>query len=146
MISPILRYQLKNELIQGEGYYSHPYYDIYGKLHIGVGRNIEERGLVPTEIDLMLNHDIDWCWSELINRYPWFYTLDENRKVVVLEMYFSLGAKKFMTFKNFITAMDKKLYSLASIEMLDSKWSKDIGDIRAKRLSRAMEIGQFEHN
>lgn len=143
MISPMMRYKLKQELMTYEGYHTHPYYDSSGKLHIGIGRNLEDQGIYPTEIDLMVNHDIDWAWSELNKTFPWFIRMDDIRQIVILQMYFNLGSKRFHSFKHMITALDRGLYSLAAQEMLHSKWATDVGDERAKHLAKLMETGSL---
>lgn len=51
----ILRPQLRID----EGVREFPYTDTVGKLSIGVGRNLDDVGLRPDEIALMLENDID---------------------------------------------------------------------------------------
>lgn len=53
---------------------------------------------------------------------------------VLIEMTFNLGATGISKFKNFIQQIKNKKYKEASAEMLNSKWSKQVGN-RAKTLS-----------
>jgi lysozyme len=49
----------KAQLKVDEGVRVKPYRDSLGILSIGVGRNLEDRGLRPSEVDFMLDNDLD---------------------------------------------------------------------------------------
>jgi len=53
---------------------------------------------------------------------------------VLVEMAFNLGATGLSEFKNFVNAVKSKNYTVAAKEMLNSSWSKQVGD-RAKTLA-----------
>tara|TARA_Y100000385_G_C13070391_1_gene628742 strand:- start:539 stop:1015 length:477 start_codon:yes stop_codon:yes gene_type:complete len=54
-------------------------------------------------------------------------------KEVLVNMMFNLGRPRLGRFKKFIAAINEKDYELAQIEMMDSKWAKQVGP-RATRL------------
>jgi len=54
---------------------------------------------------------------------------------VLIEMAFNLGAKGLSEFKNFLSAVKSKNYKVAAKEMLNSSWSKQVGN-RAQTLSK----------
>jgi lysozyme len=66
-----------------------------GKLTIGVGYNIEDRGLPNQVIDLLLDLSVAECVHDLTASFPWFSTLDEVRQHVMLNMRFQLGPVRF---------------------------------------------------
>jgi lysozyme len=110
-----------------------------GKLTIGYGRNLEERGITDDEALLMLHNDIMSARNE-VNALSWFRGLDGVRQDVIVNMAFNLGLTKLLGFKKMIAAIKTRDYSTAAIEMLDSKWYADVGD-RAVELARIMEEG-----
>jgi len=64
---------------------------------------------------------------------PWWRSLNDNRQRVIANMCFNLGHPRLSKFKKFIQAMQISDWERAAEEMLDSKWSSQVGD-RALRL------------
>ncbi len=60
---------------------------------------------------------------------------------VLVEMVFNLGINRFKTFRKMIKAVKQGDYVLASREMLDSRWAKQVGQ-RAITLSNIMKKGK----
>ena len=118
-----------------------PYKCSAGFLTIGVGRNIEERGLSDDEIDYILNNDVNIATDELVRTFDWYPDLDEVRQRVVIDMVFNLGMPRFQQFKKMIQALDEGDYKEASIQMMDSRWASQVG-ARAERLRDMMETGE----
>tara|TARA_R100001510_G_scaffold4048_1_gene3208 strand:+ start:7704 stop:8051 length:348 start_codon:yes stop_codon:yes gene_type:complete len=108
---------------------------------IGVGRNIEERGLSDDEIDYILNNDVNIATDELVRTFDWYADLDEVRQRVVVDMVFNLGMPRFQQFKKMIQALDEGDYKEASIQMMDSRWASQVGQ-RSERLRDMMESGE----
>lgn len=123
-----------------EGVKQFPYVDTVGKMTIGVGRNITDRGISNATIDQMLQEDIELAQSELDNIYPEWCDLSENRQMVLVDMAFNLGAPRYLSFSKFWSALRRGEYDLAADEMEDSRWSKQVGT-RAVRLSGMMRDG-----
>ena len=134
--------RIKAQLVRHEGLKLKPYRCTAGKLTIGIGRNLDDRGISRKEAYAMLDRDIRDCEHWLIDKIPEIYNnLDEVRQSVLLNMCFNLGIKGLLSFKNtlrFIAAGD---WERAANSMLASKWAKQVG-MRAIELSELMRKGQ----
>lgn len=124
-----------------EGERLKPYRCTAGKLTIGVGRNLDDRGITSDESAYLLNNDIDSHWIELLEHLPWVETLDEVRQRVMLDMAFNLGISGLLTFRRTLGHIKAGDYALASSAMLNSLWAKQVGQ-RAKRLAAMMKTGK----
>ena len=123
-----------------EGRRRFPYTDTVGKLTIGIGRNLTDRGLSDDEIDYLFSNDIRECREDL-QTFPWFETLDDVRKHVLLDLRFNLGPARFRRFRQTLAAIAGGDYVKASEQMGKSKWARQVGQ-RAQRLSRMMATGE----
>ena len=132
--------KLKEMLIKHEGLKLKPYQCTAGKLTIGVGRNIEDRGISLTTALQMLDEDIEISVAELIKNFPRYITLSENRKMVLIDMCFNLGWPRLRGFKKMFAALEVEDYNEAANQMLDSNWAKQVGQ-RAKTLEAMMRQG-----
>jgi len=135
--------KLKKQLVKHEGEVNHAYKDSEGYLTIGVGRLIDKEkggGISHDEAMYMLDNDIKKIIGQCDREFYWFDDLDENRKIVILNMVFNLGINGFKKFKQTIRFIESKMYDDASVEMLDSTWSKQVGR-RATELSDIMKKG-----
>lgn len=130
------------ELITDEGEKLFPYKCTAGKLTIGVGRNLTDRGISRAESQMLLNNDIDVCVHFLNLHLPWWQTLDEVRRRVMVNMCFNLGIKGLLGFTNTLRAIREGRYDDAAAGMLQSKWAKQVGK-RAVRLAHMMETGHL---
>ncbi len=124
-----------------EGERLKPYQCSAGKLTIGVGRNLEDRGISREESAMLLNNDIAAEERELLRALPWVATLDEVRARVLLDMSFNLGLVGLLGFKRTLAAVQGGQYQQAATMMLDSKWAQQVGT-RAERLARMMATGK----
>lgn len=136
-----MRETLEDMLIRHEGMRHKAYKDSVGKLTIGVGRNLDDIGITDAEARMMLGYDIARANEEAL-KFPWFSLLDDVRKDVILSMIFNMGPFKFRQFTKMIICMSNKNYNGAAEEMINSKWSVEVGD-RAKELSAMMLSGQY---
>ena len=68
--------------------------------------------------------------------------LDEVRQRIIIDMAFNMGVPRLGKFKKMWQAIHDKDFASAKTEMLDSRWSKQVGN-RAVRLSNAMETGEW---
>ena len=135
------RQRLFKQLRLHEGVEKFPYRCTAGYLTIGVGRNIEERGLLDDEIDFILDNDIEVVMSEVSVTFDWFFDLSEVRQRVVADMIFNMGLPRFKQFKKMIAALEEGDWSEAANQMMDSKWAQQVG-LRAARLATMMETGE----
>ena len=124
-----------------EGERLKPYRCTAGKLTIGIGRNLEDRGISPAESAFLLGNDIDDHWRELVRALPWVESLDEVRQRVLLDMAFNLGVVGLLNFKNTLGTIQAGDYQKGAAMMLDSRWAKQVGQ-RADRLAVMMATGK----
>lgn len=159
-LDPINREILRAELIRDEGLKLKPYRCTAGKLTVGVGRNLDDVGILPSEVKrldidtqyaktngvthaqamALLDSDIDRCIGDLDRNCPWWVHLDEVRKRVLINMCFNLGITRLLKFTNTLRMMSQGRYADASSNMLLSLWAKQVGK-RANRLSDLMRLG-----
>ena len=128
------------ELSRDEDVRTKPYKDSVGKLTIGVGRNLDDKGLSKAEINILLNNDINDCESDLDREMPWWRQLSDNRQRVLLNMCFNLGIPRLKGFKSMLRDVQNGLYDQAAVEMIDSLWARQVGG-RAVRLAKLMKNG-----
>jgi len=124
-----------------EGERLKPYRCTAGKLTIGIGRNLEDRGITREESAYLLANDIAAEERELLRALPWVATLDEVRQRVLLDMAFNMGIVGLLGFKRTLATIQAGDYQAAATMMLDSRWAKQVGQ-RAERLSRMMATGK----
>ena len=111
-----------------------------GKLTIGYGHNLDDRGIPDSFAQLLLLHDVRDVLASL-TQFNWFLSLDRVRQQVLIEMVFQLGMTKFLTFRKMREALQTGDYARAADEMLDSKWAKSDSPARAKRAADRMRKG-----
>ena len=115
-------------LIIDEGEKSLPYDDAtskpvrcIGKLTIGIGRNLTDRGLSPDEIDYIFQNDLNIVVKDALSIFPKFSTYSLNRKLAICNMLF-MGKYKFLGFTEMIRAIKNEDWKRAAVEAQDSKW------------------------
>ncbi len=128
---------LRQQLLKDEGYKQFPYKCTAGKLTIGIGRNISDRGLTISEALFLLDNDIKVCIEDLNARMK-LSRLPNDIQDVLINMRFQLGSSGFWKFKKMLTAFNKKDYEEAIVQMKDSKWYTQVPN-RAKRLIKTVE-------
>lgn len=132
--------RMKEQLILHEGIRYKAYKDTVGKVTVGVGRNLVDRGLSATEVDYLLNNDIEGCRHQLDTELPWWRTLSEVRQRVLVDMCFNLGIHGLLGFKNTLGFIQAGAYDAAAAGMLKSKWAEQVKS-RAIRLAEMMRTG-----
>lgn len=131
---------LKEQLRRDEGFRLKPYRDTVGKLTIGCGRNLDDKGISGAEALMLLDNDIAEVTASL-QGFPWFRALDEVRQGVLVNMGF-MGIGKLLEFRQMIAALEALDYEQAAAEMLDSTWAGQVKG-RAIRLAQQMRTGEW---
>lgn len=129
--SDLLR--LVEQLQRHEGLRLKPYVDTVGKLTIGYGRNLTDRGLFEDEADFLLGNDINEARKELHRAFAWFRALDSVRQAALTNLCFNIGMARLLTFRKALAAMAARDYNRAADELFDSKWATQVGQ-------RAVEV------
>ena len=122
-----------------EGVRYKPYRCTAGKLTIGVGRNLDDVGVLRDEVELMLANDIAACSTDLSTFY-WWSALTPNRKAALLDLRFCVGPGGFRAFRKMIAAIESQDWAEAGRQILDSKFAKQTGQ-RARDLSDILRDG-----
>ena len=125
------------QLIRDEGNLPHPYRDTVGKLTIGVGHNLDAKGLSWRARMVILGDDVEDAERDLMNMLPWTQQLSAARRGVLINMTFNMGIGGLMEFKKMLTAMREARWEEARKEMLDSTYAKQVGE-RAVRLGKQL--------
>lgn len=138
--------KLRQELINDEGLRLTTYTDTLGNKTIGIGHLQENQNLIQTismqECDNLFQSDVNTAVTRLLAIFPEADTLDDTRKRALINMTFNLG-ERLAQFVKFLGYLKQKNYVLASQEMLNSLWAKQVGD-RAVRLSNMIKDGDGE--
>jgi lysozyme len=129
------------QIIRHEGLRLKPYHDSAGKLSIGVGRNLDDKGIREDEAIMMLMHDISDATSDAAALVDNFHLLDEVRQRVLVDMAFNLGRTRLGTFRRMIEAVRNNRFEEAAAEMVNSRWYRQVGE-RGMRLEYMMRSGE----
>ena len=127
---------LRKSIALHEGLSLTPYKCSEGYTTVGFGRNLDTKGISLAEAYVLLDNDIRQATIQA-ERFWWFDQLTEQRADVVVEMIYNLGARGFNSFQNMIKAIEQGNFEEASFQMLESKWSSQVGK-RAITLSNNM--------
>lgn len=136
---------LIKQLTEEEGVILHAYEDHLGYLTIGIGRLIDERrggGLSIDEANYLLTNDIIEKTDEVENAIPFFNTLNDPRKAVLIGMAFQMGTAGLLKFTNTLKLIQLGKYKEAGRGMLRSLWARQTPE-RAKRMAKQMETGEW---
>jgi lysozyme len=124
-----------------EGRRTHPYKDQMGKITIGVGRNLSDRGLAPDEIDLLLANDIELARHICRNQFgPSFTTASLVRQMALMSMAFNLGGPRLAGFKRMQVAIIAGKWREAAAQAQQSRWAAQVGT-RAVDIARMLATG-----
>lgn len=133
---------LEDQLIDHEGLELSLYKCTGDKWTIGVGRNLDDRGITEDEARYLLKNDIAIVEEELLRVKPSVADLDGVRQRILVDMGFNLGIPTLVKFQNMWTAIEDEDWIEAAEQMLDSRWAKQVGR-RAIRLADAMRTGEW---
>jgi lysozyme len=111
---------------------------------IGYGRALDHHnGLRKDEAEALFDNDLVEKIGGLEIVYHWFRTLDDVRKVAIVEMAFPLGVDGIMKLRRFVNAIGNAEFELAASHLLASKFALDIKEARAQRLARMIRTGEW---
>jgi len=128
-----------DQIKKDEGFRGKPYKCTAGKTTIGYGRNLDDNPLTEEEAEYLLNNDLNKVVKEVIN-LDYYARLNPTRRSVIINMLFNLGMPRFKKFIKMQEALNIQDYEEAAIQMLDSKWARQVGS-RAERLAKKMKSG-----
>lgn len=106
-----------------EGLRLHPYYCSQKKLSLGIGRNLQDRGITESEAFYLLHGDINLVQEELTKNWGVWRTFPEKARLVCIDMTFQMGITGFMKFKETRKLMELGKWLEASEEVLRSRYA-----------------------
>lgn len=139
---------LQEMIKRHEGLSLTPYRCSSGKLTIGWGRNLEDRGINESEAEMLLHNDIMLAQQYLGEVFPWMHKVNGPRYDALVDMVFNLGKRGFLSFKKmrfYLNAARKleeegnkdgadKAWKLAAKEIVNSMYASQVGD-RAREIA-----------
>ena len=132
---------LKQFIISHESRSNFPYTDTVGKVTIGIGYNLSDRGLSDAWIDDQYEKDVIYFNAQLWHDFPWYSSLSEARQMVLIDMAF-MGYKALKGFIKLFEALSQGDYEKASLEILNSLWARQVGQ-RAIEDAEIMRSGEL---
>lgn len=132
MINKLLAYE--------EGFRAKPYHCTEGYATIGIGTKIGPKlasldmyqfTVTKKVAEAFLEEELRSIMEKLI-KHRWYTDLDEDRQVIIKSMAYQMGYSGLINFKKMIAALEKKQWTEASLQALDSRWAKQT-PARAKR-------------
>ena len=135
-----MMHSIEDQLILHEGMRLRPYRCTAGRLTIGVGRNLDDKGITEDEAMYLLAGDIEEVIARL-EVHSWYAVLGPVRRKVLIDMCFNLGVAGLMGFRRMIEALERGDYERAADEMVYSRWYRQVGE-RGRRLERMMRTGE----
>ena len=141
-MTPDMMAKLKRSLVLHEGFERHPYIDTVGKISIGIGYNLTDRGISDEWINSQYLEDVNYFYNQFSLKFPWFQDLSCDRQIILIDMAF-MGWKKFLGFHKMIEALSKGDFKGAALEMLNSKWAEQVKG-RADSLAHGMLTGVYD--
>ena len=124
----ILTHEAFKHDVSGGGHRRFAYRDSLGILSIGVGRNLQDRGLADDEIDLLPANDIALAHRICSQHFGTaFETASWRRQAALISMAFNLAAPRLAGFRQMHRAILEGDWQRASAEALDSRWAKQTG-------------------
>lgn len=133
--------ELKSVLEDHEGRKNRVYKCTAGKRTIGIGHNIDAKGL-PDDIEAFLE-DEGYITEDMIDElflmdikdaekdarklYPSFDSLSDRRKIALIDFVFNVGYGTAKTFLNTNKAINRGDWEKAAEGLLNSKYARQVG-------------------
>jgi len=132
--------QAQELLVADEGLKLMPYRCTSGALTIGMGHNLDARGLPRAIVDVLSLVDVLQAMYEAAVTVPVFGKLSTARQLVLVSMAYQMGAGGLASFVGMLAAVDGFQFGIAAEQMLNSKWAKQTPQ-RVARLAEMMRKG-----
>lgn len=134
---------LLGRLSRTEGRRNKPYVDTVGKITIGIGHNLADKGISDAIVDQLFQSDIGEAAAGA-ETLPIYTNLDPIRQTVLVDMVFNMGLQDLKQFVNTLAAIGRRDYEAASVNMLNSQWARQVGS-RATELAEIMRTGSIKN-
>ena len=108
---------------------------------IGYGFAIKDLHLDEDICDMILERKLGELKLRIHKKFEFVLDLPEDVQDVVIEMCYQMGISGFSKFKKTIQFLRLGNFEAASVEMLDSKWSRQTPN-RSKRVSQIVKYAK----
>jgi len=123
-----------------EGYRADIYLDTEGNPTGGIGHHFAVGSTLPDHIWRKI------FWNDVYVAHQEYeklgIDLDDARRDVLVNMIFNMGLPTLLKFKRFLAAVRRGDWGAARLEMLDSRWARQVGN-RALELAEMMKTGEY---
>jgi len=138
-----------------EGFSSRPYHDKNG-ISIGFGYSITHNplflpkstlaryrthGISKVEAGKLVERMVHKLDNELDGSFRWYHHLPNGGKYAMLDLSYNIGVGGVAKFKHAISYIEHGNCVLASNELLDSRWARQVGVYRSKHLAKSIKTG-----
>lgn len=138
----MLSKQLIASVKKHEGFRSRTYEDTVGIPTIGYGTNLLELEICREQAEVWMRRDLEKVKEILSNDERYCGIYNRVRRETLIEMGYNLGTHGLFKFKKMWAAIEIGDYDTAATEMLDSKWSDQVGR-RSNVLAEQMRTGKW---
>ena len=94
---------------------------------IGVGHNLDAKGISPAVAALMLEEDIQDAIVDLEKNISGFEDMPEPVQEALVNLCFNMGIPRLLQFKKTLAYIREGKYKKASNELLDSRYANQVG-------------------
>ena len=134
---------LREQLLRDEGLILHTYRDSQGYLTIGVGHNLDARGITKEAALQILDDDISDTKVGLMAKWPWMRELSPARLGAFINLAFNVGVRGVQGFKRLLLAAQAGQWEEAAAELLASPYATQVGE-RAMRLATQLKTDTWQ--
>lgn len=135
------RAKLHADLVRDEGLKAKPYVDTVGKVTIGIGYNLTDRGLPLDIIETLFDRCVVEVESDLDRALPWWRQEDDVRQRVLVNLAYNMGISRLLAFHDTLAAWKACDYPGAADRLMASRWYRQVGH-RGPRLVAMLRTGQ----
>ena len=128
--------RIKETLIKHEDLVLDMYKCTAGVWTIGVGHNLEEKGVSKRVATMMLEEDINDALDDLERNITFFHSLPGAAQEALVNLAFNLGITRLMQFRKTLGLLREHKFTKAANELLDSRYATQVG-------YRALEVAEM---
>lgn len=121
-----------------------PYKDSRGIWTVGVGHNVESGPPIATAFLMgIFDDDLKYVCTEVLQNFPFVKTWNMPRYAVIVNMCFAMGLTRLLGFKRMLHAASIGDFAEAAVQLRDSDFWRSETHLRAERLARQLESGEW---
>jgi lysozyme len=128
--------KVKDTLTRHEGLRLDLYQCSMGANTIGVGHNLDAKGISEAVAALLLEEDIQDAVADLEKNIRGFRELPTMVQEALVNLCFNMGIPRLLQFKKTLSLIQEGKYSKAANELLDSRYASQVG-------YRALDVAQM---